>query len=45
VQFCQFLECQAPLHKRKAPYWTLSGDGSDDIHKPMLDLIGLITSN
>jgi len=33
--FCQFLECQAPPHKRKAslqkrkaPYWKLSGDGS-----------------
>jgi len=25
--------------------WKLSGDGSDDIHKPMLDLIGLIIAN
>jgi len=29
----------------KSPYWRLSGDGSDDIHKPMLSLEGLITSN
>ena len=28
VDFCRFSECQAPLHKRKAPYWRLSGDGS-----------------
>ena len=33
--FCQFLDCQATPHKRKAPhgnarfpYWKLSGDGS-----------------
>jgi len=25
--------------------WRLSGDGSDDIHKPMLGLIGLIIAN
>ena len=25
--------------------WRHSGEGSDDIHKPMLDLIGLITAN
>ena len=25
---CQVLECQALLHKRKTPYWRLSGDGS-----------------
>jgi len=32
------------LHKRKDP-WRLSGNSSDDIHKPMLGLIGLITAN
>ena len=36
LSFCQFLECQAPPHKRKTPpqkrnypYWRLSGDGSE----------------
>jgi len=33
------------LHKRKAPFWRLSGDGSDLIHKPMLGLVGLIIAN
>ena len=35
LNFCQFLQCQAPPHKSKAPcrnakppYWRLSGDGS-----------------
>jgi len=38
LRFCQFLECQAPPHKAKAPrrnanppYWKLSGDGSAQI--------------
>ena len=40
-------ECQATLHKRKAPYWRPgdSGDGSDDIHKPIIGLIGLMIAN
>jgi len=45
VKFFQFLEFQATLHKRKAPYWRLSGDGSDNIHKRMLGLIGSIRAN
>jgi len=28
LSFCQFLECQTPLHKPKGPYCKLSGDGS-----------------
>jgi len=28
VEFCQFLQCQAPLQKSKALCWRLSGDGS-----------------
>ena len=27
--FGRFLECQAPPQNRKAPYWKLSGDGSE----------------
>jgi len=27
-EFYQSFKCQAPLHKRKALYWRLSGDGS-----------------
>jgi len=45
VEFCQFLKCQATLHKRKVPYWRLSSDDFDDIHKPMLGLIELIIAN
>ena len=28
VEFCQFLQCQTPLHKWKPLCWRLSGDGS-----------------
>jgi len=34
--FGQFLECQAPPHKRKAPYWKLSDDGSAAINTSSL---------
>jgi len=28
VEFCQFLECQAPRTNAVTPYWRLSSDGS-----------------
>jgi len=28
MEIFQISECQAPLNRRKAPYWKLSGDGS-----------------
>jgi len=38
VKFRQILECQAPLHKRKASYWRFSGDASDQT----VSFIGLL---
>jgi len=28
VECYHIFKCQSPLHKRKAPYWRLAGDGS-----------------
>jgi len=41
VEFLSIFKMSNNLHKRKAPYWRLSADGSDDIAKSMLGLIGL----